>query len=130
MALASRFLPLLLLVACAAGAAGHDDAAYAWRDNGRALSMQDHGSGTGVEVTQASPAPLFGLQAGDLIVAVDAQPVRSLGALMAALERHRGTIATLQVQRNGKQRLLRWGVAELRTLLPTPPPAPPAPPRH
>ncbi|WP_386755630.1 PDZ domain-containing protein [Lysobacter yangpyeongensis] len=129
-------LMLLLLLAASAARAGDREATLLWVNNDRTLAMRN--GDDGVAVTIAKPAPLHGLQAGDRIVAVGDEAVPDVEAFTAALERHRRSPATLRVQRDGKERLVRWSAADVRALLPTPPkpptppmpPAPPQPPRH
>ncbi|MBV8386067.1 MAG: trypsin-like peptidase domain-containing protein, partial [Acidimicrobiia bacterium] len=56
-------------------------------------------------VVQGSPADKSGLQARDVIVALDNQPVKSMGALVVALRTHRpGDAVSIDVRRGKDQR--------------------------
>ena len=60
------------------------------------------------DVSDASPAALIGLRAGDVITAVDGRPVASMGALMVLLRTHMpGDQVMLQVRRGNVEELIR-----------------------
>lgn len=70
------------------------------------------------------------LQGGDSILALDAQPVSTLGALFDGLRGREGHSVALRVRAaDGAVRTVRWSPSDSADLLPAPPPSPPlAPP--
>lgn len=64
-------------------------------------------------VVQGSPADKSGLQARDVIVALDNQPVKSMGALVVALRTHRpGDAVSVDVRRGKDQRRMTVSLIE------------------
>ena len=128
-----RIILLTLLAAIVAGPAHagrtvHDE--FLWSDDGRALGLS--ADGERVVVTQATPAPQRGLQAGDLLVSVEGQPLHRTSTLAQAVRDAHGRSVRVQVARDGVVRTLTWTAADYALFMPPPPPppppAPPAPP--
>jgi hypothetical protein len=95
-----------------------------WRQDDRQLSLQ--GGPHGVQVAAAN---VLRLQAGDTILALDAQPVSTLGALFDGLRGREGHSVALRVRAaDGAVRTVRWSPSDSADLLPAPPPSPPLPP--
>lgn len=103
---------------------------FRWTDDSQSLALRSQSDGASagqVVVTRAEPAPLHGLRAGDVIVAVDGVPLHQVEGLMRALHGRTSDVA-LRVRRGGADTTLVWSRADYRAFLPTPPPTPPAPP--
>lgn len=71
-----------------------------WRDAGRSLTFKS-GDGNGVRVARTEPASVWGLQRGDLIVAVDGQAVDDVDDLVDRLSADKPAEARLRVLRSG-----------------------------
>ena len=99
-------------------------------DDGTSLALHSEND-SGVIVTRAEPAPLHGLQRGDVILAVDGKPVHQVEGITRAL-RGRTTPVALRVRRGTSESTVVWSRADYRMFTPAPPPpspAPPAPPK-
>jgi S1-C subfamily serine protease len=73
-------------------------------DGATALDLDLDGGAVVNSVRQATPAEAAGLAARDVIVALDGQPVLSMGALVAALRNHRpGDVVTIDVVRDHRR---------------------------
>jgi regulator of sigma E protease len=63
---------------------------------------QYHGPVTVKEVTPGTPAEQAGLQAGDIIRAINEQPIDSLEAVTQTISQHLGEQADVTIERNGE----------------------------
>jgi PDZ domain len=75
---------------------------FAWHDSGRALALKS-GNGEGVRVTRAAPASVWGLRQGDVILAVDGQPVDQVEQLLKRLQASRPEPVAIRVRRDGTE---------------------------
>lgn len=71
-----------------------------WRDAGRSLTFKS-GDGNGVRVARTEPANVWGLQQGDMIVAVDGQALDDVDDLVDRLSADKPADARLRVLRSG-----------------------------
>lgn len=97
-----------------------------WRSQGQYLHLSTEAAG-GVKVVEETPADLWGLAPGDVILAADGKPVHHVSELMAALRAHDASPLPLTLRRGGAERQLLLA-SQARVDLLRPPPAPPAPP--
>ncbi len=116
-----------LLASTSAPAGKHHTDSFSWNDDGQSLSLHSNDT-SGIVVDRTTPTPFHGLQAGDIIVAIDDRPIAQVSELLKALRDHRASAAKLRVRRAGNEVALNWASADYAMLVPSPPPAPPAPP--
>jgi S1-C subfamily serine protease len=85
-------------------------------------------SGGGVNVVALTPASLWGLAQGDVIVEADGQPVHDVAGLLNRLRAHGASPMPVKVRRDGAEHSVMLAEQARSGLLPTaPPPAPPSP---
>ena len=75
-----------------------------------------------------TPASLWGLAQGDVIIAADGQPVHDVAALLSRMREHGASPMPLTVRRHGVEHGVALSEQAREGLLPTAPPPPPAPP--
>jgi C-terminal processing protease CtpA/Prc len=97
-----------------------------WRQDGARLTIES-AQGT-VNITAASPASRFGVQAGDQVLRVDGTPVHKVGELTDALAASDKTSVPVTVRRAGRDQVVSAPTAAWRAVQPPPPPPPPRPP--
>ncbi|MGH8038352.1 MAG: PDZ domain-containing protein [Stenotrophomonas sp.] len=121
-------LAALLLVSTTACAEGTrtESSRMDWRQDGARLTIES-AQGT-VNITAASPASRFGVQAGDQVLRVDGKPVHKVGELTDALSASDEASVPVTVRRAGRDQVVSAPTAAWRAVQPPPPPAPPAPP--
>ncbi|WP_114238688.1 PDZ domain-containing protein [Dyella sp. C9] len=116
-------LLLAMLASPAVVLAGHlayqSDSTLRWHDNGRYLHLAADRQG-GVDVLGVTPASLWGLAEGDIIVQADGHPVDNVANLLAALQAHGDAPMPLRLRRGGVERDVTLAV-EARALLARPP---------
>ncbi len=105
----------------------HSNDDFSWSDNGQSVKLHSTEE-SGVVVDRAEPKPFHGLQAGDIILAIDSHPVARVGELLKALRDHDTSSATLRVRRAGSEVALTWTHAECQALNLLGQPQPPPPP--
>ena len=101
-----------------------------WRDTGRALGLHSDAAG-GIVVTRAGIGGTWGLQQGDVILAVDGHPVRQIAALVDRLRASEPATVKMRVRRDHAEQELTLAADDYGHLIgPKPPisPPPPAPP--
>ncbi|WP_266156671.1 PDZ domain-containing protein [Dyella silvatica] len=98
-----------------------------WRSNGQVLTM-DSAQGAGITVTRTRPEPLWGLQKGDVIEAVNEQPVKHVGELLERLKASAPAMVALTLRRGTDRQTIRVAAADYARLVPPEPPSPPVPP--
>jgi PDZ domain len=112
------------------------DDSLSWRDPSHALKLHSD-SATGITVSKTSPDSLWGMQQGDVIVAVDDHPVQHVSELLARLRASKPAAVNLHLRRGDTSLLLALAAADYASIVdaepPTPPsaptpPVPPAPP--
>ena len=108
--------------------AWQSDDAMRWRSDGQYLHLTTAKEG-GVGVIDLTPATLWGLAKGDVILEADGKPLHNVSDLIVRLRAHSDTPMPLKLRRNGaEQTLMLAAQARGRLLHDEPPPAPPAPP--
>ena len=112
------------------------DDSLSWRDPGHALKLHSD-SATGITVSQTSPGSLWGLQQGDVIVAVDDHPVQHVSELLARLRASKPAAVQLRLRRGDASLVVAVAAGDYASIVgtepPTPltpltPPSPPTPP--
>lgn len=98
-----------------------------WRSNGQVLVL-DSVPAAGVTVTRTKPESLWGLQKGDVIEAVNGQPVKHVSELLERLKTSPPAVVTLTLRRGAVGQTIRVAAADYRRLVPPDPPPPPAAP--
>jgi membrane-associated protease RseP (regulator of RpoE activity) len=98
---------------------------FQWVEDGQVLAL--HGDGERLVVTQATPAPQRGLQAGDVLVSIEGRPLHGTDALEHAVRDAHGHSVRVQVARDGVVHTLTWTAADYHLFLAPPPPPPPSP---
>jgi hypothetical protein len=98
-----------------------------WRSNGQVLAM-DSAHGAGITVTRIRPESLWGLQKGDVIEAVNEQPVKHVGELLERLKASAPAMVALTLRRGADRQTIRVAAADYTRLVPPDPPPPPVPP--
>ncbi|WP_421569700.1 PDZ domain-containing protein [Stenotrophomonas sp. PD6] len=118
----------LLLVSATACAEGTrtESSRMDWRQDGARLTLES--AQGAVNVTAASPASRFGVQAGDQVLRVDGVPVHKVGELTDALSASDKASVPVTVRRAGRDQVVSVPTAAWRAVQPPPPPRPPAPP--
>jgi S1-C subfamily serine protease len=122
----SLALCLLLASAPALSATHRESSRLDWREDGHHLALDAEQSV--VRVRNATPAGHFGVRAGDRVLRVGTQPVRSVDDLTTALGRSGPGSVPVTVQRDGREQTVQVATAAWRGVLPPPAPAPPPPP--
>jgi S1-C subfamily serine protease len=102
------------------------DNSLRWRSDGQRLHLVTASEG-GVTVVALTPASLWGLAQGDVIIAADGQPIHDVAALLSRLREHGASPIPLTVRRHGVEHAVALSVQAREGLLPTAPPPPPAP---
>ncbi|WP_445146133.1 PDZ domain-containing protein [Dyella sp. Tek66A03] len=103
------------------------DSSLRWRSDGQRLQLVT-ASGGGVNVVALTPASLWGLAQGDVIVEADGQPVHDVAGLLNRLRAHGASPMPVKVRRDGAEHSVMLAEQARSGLLPTaPPPAPPPP---
>ena len=103
------------------------DNSLRWRSDGQRLHLVTASEG-GVTVVALTPASLWGLAQGDVIIEADGQPVHDVAALLSRLREHGASPTPLKVRRHGVEHAVALSAQAREGLLPTaPPPPPPAP---
>ncbi len=82
----------------------HDSLVWHNSDS-RALELHS-GSNAGVEVTNISPADLWGLHQGDVILAVDGHPVAHVDELFKQLQTRKPAAVKLSLRRDHAEQVL------------------------
>ncbi|WEN15088.1 PDZ domain-containing protein [Rhodanobacter sp. AS-Z3] len=78
----------------------------AWHNSdGRILDLHSSDN-AGIEVTKVNPANLWGLQQGDVILAVDGHPVKHVGELFKQLQASKPANVKIQVRRGHAEQVL------------------------
>lgn len=103
------------------------DDSLRWRSDGQRLHLVT-ASGGGVSVVALTPASLWGLSQGDVIVEADGQPVHDVAGLLSRLQAHGASPLPLEVRRNGAEHAIMLAEQARSGLLPATPPPPPQPP--
>lgn len=98
-----------------------------WRDAGRVLGVHADAK-SGIVVTQTEIGGTWGLQQGDVVLAVDGRPVREIGALVERLRASQPAAVHTSVQRGDAAREVTVAADDYRHLIAPRPPAPPRPP--
>ncbi|WP_430388316.1 PDZ domain-containing protein [Dyella sp. 20L07] len=80
---------------------GDDDCSttVAWHDADHAITLKS-GDGEGIKVTSTEPATVWGLQQGDVILAVDGHPVDKLNDLLKQLDASKPKPVAIRVRRD------------------------------
>jgi S1-C subfamily serine protease len=125
---ARTWLLSILLALPMVASAGHwayqSDRTLRWHDDGRYLHLAMDKQG-GVAVLGVSPAGLWGLGEGDIIVQADGRPVSDVTGLLATLRAHGDTPMPLVLRHAGVERTALLA-SEAHALVSTSPPAMPA----
>ncbi len=103
------------------------DNSLRWRSDGQRLHLVTASEG-GVNVVALTPASLWGLAQGDVILEADGQPLHDVAALLSRLREHGASSMPLKVRRNGVEHGVALSEQARDGLLPSAPPPPPAPP--
>ncbi|MFC4525422.1 hypothetical protein ISN76_04140 [Dyella halodurans] len=103
------------------------DNSLRWRSDGQRLHLVTASEG-GVTVAALTPASLWGLAQGDVIIEADGQPVHDVAALLSRLREHGTSPMPLTVRRHGVEHGVALSAQAREDLLPSAPPAPPTPP--
>ena len=98
-----------------------------WGDAHSVLDLRSEATG-GIVVTRAGKQGTWGLQQGDVILAVDKHPVRQVTELVDRLRTSRPAAVTLRVRRDHGEQDLAMAAADYAHLIAPNPPVPPAPP--
>ena len=127
----------VMLVACVAATpvvAGdlrinqHDQqGSLTWRDAGHVFGLHADAA-SGLVVTQADAKGTWGLQQGDVVLAVDGHPVRQIEGLVDRLRASKHAAVTVRVRRGHAPQELTLAAEEYGHLISPKPPVPPAPP--
>lgn len=112
----------------------HDaQGSLSWRDAGRVLGLHSDAA-SGIVVARVGTGGTWGLQQGDVILAVDGHPVRQVAALVDRLRSSKPAAVELHVRRGQVEQELTWAAKDYGHLIspkppvPAQPPAPPAAP--
>ena len=103
------------------------DDSLSWRDPGHALKLRSDNA-TGITVIKTDPEPLWGLQQGDVIVAVDNHPVQHVSELLTRLHASKPAAVELHLRRGGAPLVLAVAAADYASIVEPDPPKPPTPP--
>ncbi len=98
-----------------------------WRDAGSVLGLESDAS-SGIVVTRAGPEGTWGLQRGDVILAVDGHPVHQIAALVERLRASKPAAVKIQVRRAHAGQELTLAAKDYDHLIAPKPPVPPQPP--
>lgn len=113
-----------------------------WRDAGQVLGLRSDAAG-GIVVTRVGTGGTWGLQQGDVILAVDGHPVRQVEALVDRLRASKPATVAVRMRRGNAEKELTLVAEDYGHLIspelpvapappaapgaPSPPPPPPAP---
>jgi len=103
------------------------DDSLSWRNPEHALKLHSDNA-TGITVTKVSPGPVWGLQQGDVIVAVDDHPVRHVSELLGRLRASKPAAVKLHLRRGDTSTVLAVAGADYAQIVAPEPPEPPTPP--
>lgn len=88
-----------------------------WHNSdGRALELHSD-NGTGIEVTKANPAVLWGLRKGDVILAVDGHPVNHVDELFKQLQTRKPAAVKIQLRRDQSEQVLTMAGSDYTNLV-------------
>ncbi|MFZ0871227.1 MAG: PDZ domain-containing protein [Rhodanobacter sp.] len=104
----------------------NSDDSLSWRVPGHALKLHSDNA-TGITVINAEPGSVWGLQQGDVIVAIDDHPVRHVNELLAQLRVSQPAAVKLHLRRGGTSSVLTVAGADYASIVEAEPPKPPAP---
>jgi S1-C subfamily serine protease len=77
-----------------------------WHNSdGRRLELHSD-NGAGIEVTKVSPADLWGLQKGDVLLSVDGHPVKHVDELFKQLQASKPAAVKIQLRRSASEQLV------------------------
>jgi PDZ domain len=102
------------------------DDSLSWRIADHALKLHSD-SATGITVVKVSAEPVWGLQAADVIVAVDDHPVKHVSQLMDRLRASSPSSVKLHVHRGAESPVLTVTAAEYEQVVSPTAPVPPTP---
>ena len=98
-----------------------------WRDAGSVPGL-DSDAASGIVITRAGTEGTWGLQRGDVIRAVDGQPVRQVAALVERLRASKPAAVEIRVRRSHAEQDLTLSAEDYGHLIAPAPPIPPSPP--
>lgn len=98
-----------------------------WRDADNVLGL-DSDAASGIVVTRAGTEGTWGLQRGDVILAVDGQPVHQVEALIERLRASKPAAVEIRVRRSHAEQDLTLAAEDYGHLIAPAPPIPPSPP--
>ena len=98
-----------------------------WRDAARALDLHSDAANE-IVVTRAGTDGTWGLQQGDVILAVDGHPVRQVAALVDRLRASKPAAVEIRVRRGRAEQQLTVTAKDYGHLVGPKPPIPPQPP--
>jgi C-terminal processing protease CtpA/Prc len=104
----------------------NSDDSLSWRIAGHALKLHSDNT-TGITVTKIGADPVWGLQQGDVIVAVDDYPVKHVSQLMDRLRAGSPSSVKLHVRRGAESSVLTVTAAEYGQVVSPTAPVPPTP---
>jgi S1-C subfamily serine protease len=97
------------------------DDSLTWRSQGQVLGLHSGGN-KGIVVTKTSPAVLWGLQQGDVILAVNEQPVKHVNELLDRLYTSKPAAVKIRLRRESAEQALTIAAADYTNIVnPTPP---------
>lgn len=98
-----------------------------WRGAGRVLDLHSDAV-RGIVVTRASTGGTWGLQPGDVVLAVDGHPVPQIAALVERLRANKPAAVPMRIRRGHAEQALTLTAKDYGHLIgPKPPVAPPPP---
>lgn len=98
-----------------------------WRDAGRVLDLHSNAA-SGIVVTRVSTGGTWGLQQGDVVLAVDGHPVRQIAALVDRLRASKPAAVRMRIRRSHAEQTLTLTAKDYGHLIGPKPPVPPPPP--
>lgn len=93
----------------------HDSLVWHNSDS-RALELHSDSS-AGIEITKVSPADLWGLRKGDIILAVDGHPVKHVDELFKQLQTSKPADVKIQLRRGGSEQVLTMAASDYTNLV-------------
>ncbi|MEO8808805.1 MAG: PDZ domain-containing protein [Rhodanobacter sp.] len=94
-----------------------------WRDSGRVFGLHSDAA-HGVVVTRAGTDGTWGLQQGDVILALDGYPVGQVATLVERLRTSKPVAVELRVRRGQVEQELTWAAKDYGHLIGPRPPVP------
>ena len=82
----------------------------------RALELHS-GDSTGIEVAKISPADLWGLRKGDVILAIDGHPVKHVSELFKQLQASKPAAVKIQLRRGHYEQALTLAASDYTNLV-------------